>query len=131
VVLRGTVLLLCLLALAACGSAGTPAAKPKSCTSPRAAHALRKLRADTAAIRSAARLPVKDTLRGNAAVSRATDRFLRDVALAPLDNLTRNRLIDHAAAALVGSCVQCFQALEAERPIVWIAKGAHHGGCPK
>ena len=29
----------------------------------------------------------------------------------------KNRMIDHAAAALVGSCEQCFQALEAERPI--------------
>ena len=47
----------------------------------------------------------------------ATDRFLHDVDVAPLDNLVRNRLIDHAAAVLVGTCEQCFQALEAERPI--------------
>jgi hypothetical protein len=124
-------MLLCILALAACGSAGANTAAPKHCTAPGAARALRKLRADTAAIRVAALLPAKSTLKGNAAVSRATDRFLLDVELAPIDNLTRNRLIDHAAAALVGSCEQCFQALEAERPIVWIAKGAHHGDCPK
>ena len=128
-VLRGTALLICVLLLAACGSGSKTAAK--HCTSPKAAAALRKLRADTAAIRAAANLPVKNTLKGNATVSHATDRFLLDVDTAPIDNLTRNRLIDHAAAALVGSCEQCFQALEAERPIVTIAQGAHHGDCPK
>jgi len=59
-------------------------------------------------------------------VNRATDVFLRDVALAPLDDLVRNRMIDHAAALLTGSCEQCFQALEAGRPIVAIAH-AHNG----
>jgi hypothetical protein len=37
-------------------------------------------------------------------------------------------MIDHAAALLHGSCEQCFQALEAERPIVNIAHGDL--GCP-
>jgi hypothetical protein len=129
VLVRGTALVLCALLPAACGSAGTTASK--HCISPKAARALAKLRADTAAIRAAANLPVKDTLDGNAAVNRATDRFLLDVETAPLDNLTRNRLIDHAAAALVGSCEQCFQALEAERPIVTIVHSAHAGDCPK
>jgi len=129
VVLRGTALLICVLLLAACGSGSKAAAK--HCTSPKAAAALRKLQADTRAIKSAALLPAKNTLTGNAAVSHATDRFLLDVDTAPIDNLTRNRLIDHAAAALVGSCAQCFQALEAERPIITIAHTAHHGNCPK
>ena len=121
---------MCVLLLAACGS-GSKTAGTKDCTSPKAAAALRKIRADTAAIRAAANLPVKDTLKGNAAVSRATDRFLLDVETAPIDNLQRNRLIDLAASALVGSCEQCFQALEAERPIVTMVHGAHHGDCPK
>jgi hypothetical protein len=130
VVLRGTALLVCVLLLAACGSGSNkPAAK--DCTSPKAAAALRKLQADTRAIKSAALLPVRNALKGNAAVSHATDRFLLDVDTAPIDNLTRNRLIDHAAAALVGSCAQCFQALEAERPIVTIVHSAHSGDCPK
>ena len=128
-VLRGTALLICALLLAACGSGSKTAAK--HCTSPKAAAALRKLQADTRAIKAAALLPAKNTLTGNAAVSHATDRFLLDVDTAPIDNLTRNRLIDHAAAALVGSCAQCFQALEAERPIITIAHTAHHGNCPK
>jgi hypothetical protein len=129
VLVRGTALALCALLLAACGSAGSTASK--HCVSPKAVRAIRKIRADTAAIRAAALLPTKSTLDGNAAVNRATDRFLLDVELAPLDNLTRNRLIDHAAAALVGSCEQCFQALEANRPVVTIAHNAHAGDCPK
>jgi hypothetical protein len=33
----------------------------------------------------------------------------------------RNRMIDHAAAIVAPVCQQCFQALEAERPIPGIA----------
>jgi len=85
-----------------------------------------RLRADVAAIRVAARRPAKDTLKGNAAVNRATDRFLLDVGRAHVSLLAKNRFIDHAAAALVGSCQQCFQALEAGRPIPAIS---HAGRC--
>ena len=120
-------LVACLFAAAACGSGAAQA----SCTRPGAAKALRKLAADLVSLRHAAGLPTKSTLRGNATVSHATDVFLNDVATAPISNLQRNRLIDHAAAALVGSCQQCFQALEAERPIVSIVHGAHKGGCLK
>lgn len=131
--IRATALALSVLALAACGSTTAQTAPPSSttCTSPKAALALRELAHDTAAIRAAANLPGADALKGNAAINRATDRFLTDVETAPIDNIARNRLIDHAAAALVGACGQCFQALEAERPVVWIAKGAHSGNCQK
>jgi hypothetical protein len=91
------------------------------------ARALQHLDADIAALQRAARLPTKDKLQGNAAINRATDRFLNDVALAPIDNKQRNRLIDHAAGALVGACEQCFQALEAARPIPNIRLGV--SGC--
>jgi hypothetical protein len=126
-------LALSVLALAACGSttAQTSAPPSASCISPKAALALHELAHDTAAIRAAANLPGANTLKGNPAINRATDRFLADVETAPIDNIARNRLIDHAAAALVGACQQCFQALEAERPVVWIAKGAHRGNCQK
>ena len=129
---RATALALSVLALAACGSTAAHTTQPAAkCTSPEAARALATLRRDTAAIRAAANLPAASALKGNAAINRATDRFLTDVETAPIDNLARNRLIDHAAAALVGACEQCFQALEAERPVVWIAKGAHSGNCQK
>jgi hypothetical protein len=131
-VIRATALALSVLALAACGSTSArTAAPPKSCTSPKAGLALQKLARDTAAIRAAANLPGANALKGNAAINRATDRFLTDVETAPIDNIARNRLIDHAAAALVGACQQCFQALEAERPVVWIAKSPHSGNCQK
>ncbi len=120
---RALVIAACVLLLAGCGGGSK-----KACTSPKAAHALARLEADLTAIKRAAALPAPDPLKGNAAINRATDRFLLHVETAPLDNLTRNRLIDHAAAALLGSCQQCFQALEADRPIVSIAHGDL--GCP-
>jgi hypothetical protein len=131
-VLRLALLLTALLLLAGCGGGSTGASasappKPKQC--PGTQKALAKIRADIAALRAAAKLPTKDTLIGNHAINVATDRFLNDVALAPLGNLQRNRLIDHAMSALVGSCEQCFQALEAERPIPAIRAG--DSKCPK
>jgi hypothetical protein len=75
-----------------------------------------KLDADIAALRRARS--------SSAAINRATDRFLYDVATAPITNLKRNRLIDHAVGALGGQCEQCFQALEAARPIPTIRTGA-------
>jgi hypothetical protein len=96
------------------------------CKTPATARATARLQQDVAAIRRAARLPTRDSLKGNAAVNAATDRFLLDVARAPVTQLAKNRFIDHAAGALVGSCEQCFQALEANRPIPAIA---HSGAC--
>jgi len=74
-----------------------------------------KLDADIGALRRAQSDP--------AALNRATDRFLLDVATAPITNLKRNRMIDHAVGALGGECEQCFQALEAARPIPTIRTG--------
>jgi hypothetical protein len=118
-------LVVCVCLLAGCGGGnGTT----QACPSPKEQRALARLEADLAALKRAAALPTPNTLKGNAAVNRATDRFLLDVATAPIDNLKRNRMIDHAAALLLGSCEQCFQALEAERPTVSIAHGDL--GCP-
>jgi hypothetical protein len=108
--------------LAACGSTKHTAAPPQK-VCPKATKALATLEADIAAMRRAARTPTKDTLQGNHAINIATDRFLTDVALAPIDNLKRNRLIDHAMGTLSGACEQCFQALEAARPVVNIRLG--------
>jgi hypothetical protein len=116
-VLRALILACCaLLCLTACGGSAKPRATPaktKQCVSPKA---IAKLNADIAAIRRA---------RGNtAATNRTTDRFLLAVATAPITNLKRNRMIDHAVGALGGGCEQCFQALEAARPIPNIRTGA-------
>jgi hypothetical protein len=121
-VIRVAVIVACVVLLAGCGGS------KQACTSTKEQRALARLQADLTAIKRAAALPATDTLKGNAAVNRATDRFLLDVATAPVDNLKRNRMIDHAASLLLGSCEQCFQALEAERPIVSIAHGDR--GCP-
>ena len=114
--LRALVLACCaVFCLAACGSSAKPKAalKTKQCASPKA---IAKLNADIAALRRA---------RGHtAATNRATDRFLLDVATAPITNLKRNRMIDHAVGGLGGECEQCFQAFEAARPIPTIRTGA-------
>jgi len=129
--LRGAVLLVCAsLCVAACGSSRKAAPPAKTTTPSRhctSTKALAKLRADVAAIRSAARLPNADRLKGNPAINRATDRFLRDVSLAHIDNEIRQRQFDYAASALVGTCEQCFQALEADRPNINIREGV--SGC--
>jgi hypothetical protein len=99
-----------MLALAGCGGG----AKKVSCP------ALLKLDREVTAMR-ATTTPAE--------ASRLTDRFLEDVDAAPIDNLTRNRMIDHAAAAVSALCPQCFQALEADRPIPAIAQGDAGAGC--
>jgi len=122
-VLRALVIGTCaILCLAACGTAQPKAKAPVTtrCVSPKA---IAKLDADITAMRRAAALPTKNTLLGNAAINRATDRFLNDVSLAQITNLKRNRMIDHAAGTLAGACEQCFQALEAARPIPNIRMG--------
>jgi len=125
------VLVLALVA-GGCGGSGKHAAATTSTTAkprcPRTVTArwTARLQRDVAAIRLTARRPTKDTLKGNPAINAATDRFLLDVNKAPIDLLVKNRFIDHAAGALVGSCQQCFQALEAGRPIPAIS---HAGRC--
>jgi hypothetical protein len=131
-VLRVAVLaLLVTLTLAACGShkSSPPpatttqsAAKAKACKNQ--AVALAKIHRDIAALQAAYKLPVKDKLLGNHAINVATDKFLNDVQLAPISNLKRNRLTDLAMSAIGTHCQQCFQALEANRPIPSIRAGA-------
>jgi hypothetical protein len=120
--MRYVALALVLLA-AACGGTVKPKAEPKPATCPKAQRALAKLQHDIAAIRTAARTTPEDSPQINA----ATDRFINDVSTAPIGNLKRNRMIDHAMGALLGQCESCFQALEAGRPIVSIHYGS--SGC--
>jgi hypothetical protein len=126
-VIRALVIVGGALLLAGCGGGNSKQATDCT-TSPKEEAALARLQVDLAAIKHAAALPTSDTLKGNSAINRATDRFLLHVETAPIDNLQRNRMIDHAAALLVGTCQQCFQALEAARPIPSIAHGDN--GCP-
>jgi hypothetical protein len=72
-------------------------------------------------MRAAALKVDKGTLKGTPALRRTTGRFLVDLERSHLSPKARNRMIDHAAGAVATSCDQCFQQLEAERPIVQIA----------
>lgn len=109
-----------LLAPTACGASSRPAAQPAPTTASsttqcrKQAAALTRIHRDLAAMQHASTEATMSTL---------TDRFLLHVSTAPLTNLQRNRLIDHAAAAVSIKCPQCFQALEAERPIPAIRAG--------
>jgi hypothetical protein len=49
--------------------------------------------------------------------SAATDRFINDLIKSKLSLTTKNRLLDFAIAASLGKCDDCFQGLEAMRPI--------------
>ena len=122
--LRGLALLVCaVLCLAACGSAKQAAAPPPKKLCPKATGLSPGSRRTSQRCGKPPDTPTKDTLQGNHAINVATDRFLNDVALAPIGNLKRNRLIDHAMGTLSGSCEQCFQALEAARPVINIRLG--------
>jgi hypothetical protein len=126
-VLRALLVLSALAAIAAgCGGGhakhvAQPVQQQHRC--PAATRALARIQRDIEALRRAAKLPTKSHLLGNHAINAATDRFLNDVELAPISNLERNRLIDHAMSSLVGQCDQCFQAFEAARPIPSIRAG--------
>jgi hypothetical protein len=85
----------------------------------------RRLFADVHAMRTAAANVKRSTLLGTPAVRRTTSEFLDDLDVAKLTLKAKNRMIDHAAAAVAPVCEQCFQQLEAMRPIPAIA---HSGG---
>lgn len=90
-------------------------------TTARQRRELARLAADVRRIRAASAAAPRKTLQGTPAVRAATTRFIDDEQRSTLDGLTKNRVIDHAAAAVSPVCEQCFQQLEAVRPIVDIA----------
>jgi hypothetical protein len=57
------------------------------------------------------------------AESKLTDRFLLAEETSGLSAYVRNRLIDHAVAYATPKCQDCFQALEAARPIAHPCSG--------
>jgi len=140
--LNGSATILALIALAGCGGNGgsaTPAPPAQTATQPRPAvypddpqvsarattagqkRDLVELWADTGAMRQAAAKSEHSSLKGDPAVRRATSSFIDDLDRSTIDNLSKNRVIDHAAAAVATVCEQCFQQLEAMRPIPAIA----------
>jgi hypothetical protein len=122
-------LLACAVAVAAsgCGSSSSPepAAAPAPATTtpsrscPGARQDWRTVWRDIATIRAGVRA---DNLKQ---VDHGTSLFLDHLDASKAISLrAKNRLIDHAAAAAsAGGCDQCFQQLEASRPIPALAHG--------
>ncbi len=114
-------LALCAVVLAACGgdSVSPGASVPSNKVSlSRKSQEARLLR-DVARIRSEAGRTTTATLKGTPALRRLTARFIRDYdRSSAITRLRKNRMIDHAVGALAGTCDQCFQQLEAIRPII-------------
>ncbi len=120
------------IAALAAGCGGGNHASPAPSTST-AAHAPRspkvralirdykRLGADVRALRAEASKVHRGTLLGTPALRRSTGRFIEDLEQSHLSAKARNRMIDHAAGAVATSCEQCFQQLEAIRPIPQIA----------
>ena len=74
---------------------------------------------DVALIRAETRRTKVSSLKGTPALRRLTARFIVDYdRSSAIPRLRKNRMIDHAVGALAGTCDQCFQQLEAIRPII-------------
>jgi hypothetical protein len=86
------------------------------------ARRVRRLERDLAVLRRVAGGVQTRTFDGTPALSRAVDRLLLDVASPQVSVFVRSRLISRAAALVAPVCEQCFQALEASRPIASGAK---------
>ena len=83
----------------------------------------RVLGKDVASMRREALKVKRGTLLGTPGLRRTTASFIEHLEKSHLTPKARNREIDHAAGAVATSCEQCFQQLEAVRPIPQIA---HH-----
>jgi hypothetical protein len=117
-----TAVIAAVLALAACGSQRRKADQPQQQKAdPRVQRDLAQARADIAHLRKVTAPVHRSSLMGTPAIQAATGRFLDHLDRSPIPALQKNRLIDHAAAAVSGVCGQCFQMLEADRPIVELA----------
>jgi hypothetical protein len=112
---------------AGCGSmthVGRPPSATTTVRSPLVRALIRdykRLGADIQQLRADAAKVHRGTLLGTPALRRDTGRFIEDLESSHLSSKARNRQIDHAAAAVATSCEQCFQQLEAIRPIPQIA----------
>lgn len=78
---------------------------------------LAKAQRDLAALRRLAKTQTRYTELGTTAMQNATGRYLDDLTTSKLDNYRVNRLIDLGISAAAPYCGQCFQMLEAARPI--------------
>ena len=80
----------------------------------RLASDIRKIKAEAPRAKAGSRM-------GTPRLQRLTTSFLVDLKRSKVDIVSQNRIIDHAAAIAAPVCDQCWQMLEAERPIPAIA----------
>jgi hypothetical protein len=80
------------------------------------------LERDLAAMRVAAEPLKKLTLMGSPAMQQTTGKFIDDVDRSSLPNLVKSRYYASAGAIVAGVCEQCFQMIEADRPVAGGAK---------
>ena len=85
------------------------------------------LHRDVARMRAAAAPVAHKTLTGTPLVMAETTRFLDDIDAPSLTRRARARLVDHAAAAVVGVCVRCFEMLQAVRPMLVVDAADERG----
>ena len=90
-------------------------------TSPQARRNLDELAGDIRKIRAEAPKAKAGSRMGTPRLQLLTTRFLEDLKRSDVDIVSQNRIIDHAAAVAAPVCDQCWQMLEAERPIPAIA----------
>jgi PBP1b-binding outer membrane lipoprotein LpoB len=120
-------MLILVAALFLSGCSGPWSSPSRPVTSPPAARTaqqqrdLARLWTDVAAIKEAAAKVSHRTLMGTPELQRTTGAFLDRLDRSSLEPKMKNRMIDFAASAVAGSCDQCFQMLEAARPIPDIA----------
>ena len=112
---------LCAVVLAGCGGhAGSPAvSRPSNRLLLSRERQEARLFHDVALIGTEARRTTTASLKGTRALRLLTSRFIVDYdRSSAIPRLRKNRMIDHAVGALAGTCDQCFQQLEAIRPII-------------
>jgi hypothetical protein len=124
------------LAAAGCGSGHeasvttTAAAGPHDCLgAARRAHIMAVLGRDRARLRRLVAPITQGTEMGTPAIQAATNSFLVHLDGSKLDDYTKNRLIDRVVGTVAPACEQCFQMLEADRPIPAMKYG-HSSACP-
>jgi hypothetical protein len=127
------VVVLSLALLAGCGGskAAQPVTPPPATTTSKPTVRTPEVRAlirdyktlgvDVVEMRAAALKVHGQKLKGTPALRRTTGAFIEDLERSHLTLKAKNRMIDHAAGAVATSCDQCFQQLEAIRPIPQIA----------
>jgi cytochrome c556 len=130
--LTGTLVVFAAL-VSGCGGSGTksqPATPPPPTTTAKQVRTplvralirdYKTLGADVSEMRAAALKVRGQSLKGTPALRRTTGAFIEDLEQSHLSLKAKNRMIDHAAGAVATSCDQCFQQLEAVRPIPQIA----------